>query len=334
MVEIREGERISGVGSAEPPKSGGAGLAGTEAGAREGELGVTLLADTEHFGAVEVRSAPGGIAPPLHAHAHHAEVFFVFEGELTFRLEDGEHRVDPETWVFVPPEVVHTFAVTGDEPARFLDIHVPSRGFGDFVRGLQAARSDEELKAVRAAFDQQPSPEYATGDPGLVAIRKTGGSSGVGSTEPPRSGGAGSAGAGAGTGEVITDRPERRATLLVDADEVTVSEFVYGPGERGAQLHVHYLHADAFLVVEGEFTFGFRDGRQAVSAPALLLFPPGVVHGFDNDSAETARTFNFHMPASGFADYLRGRNPDFDQHDPPADGGVDPASVIAVRLSG
>jgi hypothetical protein len=23
------------------------------------------------------------------------------------------------------------------------------------------------------------------------------------------------------------------------------------------------------------------------------------------------------------------RNPDFDQHDPPADGGVDPASIIA-----
>jgi hypothetical protein len=39
------------------------------------------------------------------------------------------------------------------------------------------------------------------------------------------------------------------------------------------------------------------------------------------------------MPASGFADYLRGENPDFDQHDPPADGGVDPAAIVAVRLS-
>jgi hypothetical protein len=38
------------------------------------------------------------------------------------------------------------------------------------------------------------------------------------------------------------------------------------------------------------------------------------------------------MPASGFADYLRGRNPGFDQHDPPADGGADPASIVAVRL--
>jgi len=39
------------------------------------------------------------------------------------------------------------------------------------------------------------------------------------------------------------------------------------------------------------------------------------------------------MPSSGFADYLRGRNPEFDQHDPPADGGADPASAVAVRLS-
>ena len=74
-------------------------------------------------------------------------------------------------WVYVPPEVVHTFAVTGDGPAHFLDIHVPSCGFGDFVRGLHAARSEDELRAVRAAFDQQPAPDYATGDPGLVVVR-------------------------------------------------------------------------------------------------------------------------------------------------------------------
>jgi hypothetical protein len=37
-------------------------------------------------------------------------------------------------------------------------------------------------------------------------------------------------------------------------------------------------------------------------------------------------------PSFGFGDYLRGQNPDFDQHDPPADGGADPASAIAVRL--
>jgi quercetin dioxygenase-like cupin family protein len=291
MVGIGAGERIAG----------------------EGGLGVTLLADMEHFGAAEVRSEPGGIAPPLHLHERHAEAFFVFEGELTFRLEDGEHAVGPETWVFVPPEVVHRFTVTGDAPARFLDLHVPSCGFGDFVRGLQAARSEEELKAVRAAFDLRPPPEYATGDPSLVAIRRAGGQH----------------------GETLRDSPEEgRATILVDSDELTVSEFVFPAGRRGAQLHVHREHADAFLVVEGEFAFHNRDGTLAAPAGTLVLFPPNVAHGFDNDSAATARCFNFHMPSTGFAEYMRGRNPGFDQFDPPEDGGLDPSAIVAVRLAG
>jgi quercetin dioxygenase-like cupin family protein len=134
-------------------------------------------------------------------------------------------------------------------------------------------------------------------------------------------------------GEMITDRPGRRATVLVDADELIVSEFAYGPGERGADPHVHRHHADGFLVVEGQFTFTFRDEPLAFSAGTLLLIPPGVVHGFDNDSAANARCFNFHAPSYGFGDYLRGRNPDFDQHDPPEDGGTDPASIVAVRLA-
>ena len=290
MVEFRDGEHITG----------------------EGGLGVTLLADLEQIGIAEVRSAPGGVAPPLHVHERHAEAFIVLEGELTFRLEDGERRVGAESCVFVPPEVVHTFAVTGEAPARFLDIHVPSCGFGDFVRGLHAARDEEELRAVRAAFDQQPAPEYASGDPGLVVVRRAGGAE----------------------GEKITDRPERRATVLVDADELIVSEFAYGAGQRGAELHVHHDHADAFLVVEGEFSFALRDGRLRGAAGTLVVFPPDLAHGFDNDSAAAARSYNLHMPSSGFGDYLRGRNPGFDQHDPPADGGVDPSAMTAVRLSG
>jgi quercetin dioxygenase-like cupin family protein len=266
---------------------------------RREELGVTLLVDVEQLGAVEVRAAPGWGKAPLHVHERHAEALFVFEGELALRLEDREHRIGPEAWAFVPPEVVHRFEVTGDGPARFLDLHVPSSGFGDFVRGSAAA------------FDQQPPPEYSTGDPGLVVVRRAGG------TE----------------GETITGRsPKRRATILVDADELIVSEFAYGAGERGAERHVHLEHADAFLVVEGEFAFHVRDATIPAAAETLMLFPPNVVHGFDNDSDAPARCFNLHLPASGFGDYLRGRNPDFDQYDPPADGGADPASLVAMRL--
>jgi quercetin dioxygenase-like cupin family protein len=277
VVEIQEGELIFG---------------------RE-ELEVTLLVDVEHLAAVEVRAAPGWGRSPLHVHARHAEALFVFDGELELRLEDRVHGIGPETWAFVPPEVVHAFEVTGDKPARFLVLHAPNSGYGDYVRGSAAD------------FDQQPPPEYASGDPGLVVIRRAGG------TE----------------GEHITNRPpERRATVLLDADELIVSEFAYGPGERGAKPHVHHRHSDAFLVVEGEFTFHFRDGSQPLSSGTLLFIPPDVVHGFDNDSGASARCFNLHVPSFGFGDYLRGRNPDFDQYDPPEDGGLDPATALVVRL--
>jgi quercetin dioxygenase-like cupin family protein len=161
-------------------------------------------------------------------------------------------------------------------------------------------------------FDQHPPPECATGDPGLVIVRS----------------------AGTGESEKITDRPERRATVLVDADELVLSEFFYDPGERGAQPHVHREHADAFLVLDGELGLTVGDGRINVPAGSLALLPPNVVHGFDNDGAESMLVYNLHLPAAGFAEYLRGRNPDFDQYDPPTDGGADPASAILVRFPG
>ena len=122
--------------------------------------------------------------------------------------------------------------------------------------------------------------------------------------------------------------------MLVDADELIVSEFAYGAGERGAEPHVHHDHADAFLVVEGEFTFALRDGSRAPSrrGRSSSSLPTSSTASTTTATAH-ARCFNFHMPSSGFGDYLRGRNPDFDQYDPPDDGGVDPASVVAVRLS-
>ncbi|HXF97914.1 MAG TPA: cupin domain-containing protein [Gaiellaceae bacterium] len=288
MVEIRDGERVT----------------------DEGGLAVTMLADLEAIGIADVRATPGGLAPPPHVHARHGEAVVLLEGELAFRLEDGKRRVEAESCVYVPPGVAHTFAASGDTPARFLDLHVPGAGFGAFVRKLHAARTEAELHAARAAFDQLPSAS-ATRDPSLVVVRRTGGSE----------------------GEAIVDRPGRRATVLVEGDELTVSEFHYGGGERGAPLHVHREHADAFLVLEGAFAIGRRDGSWTAPAGTFVLIPPGVVHGFDNDGAEPARCLNLHLPSLGFADYLRGRNPAFDQHDPPPDGGLDPVAVVAVRLA-
>lgn len=264
------------------------------------KLDVTLLADIEQLVAVEVRSAPGWGNASLHVHARHAEALYVLEGEVTLQLEDRAHSLGPETWAFVPHGITHTFEVTGGNEARFLVLHAPGSGYGDYIRGQPAG------------FDQLSPLDVVARDPGLVVIRRTGGSE----------------------GDNITDRPERRATVLVETDELTISEFDYGAGERGAPRHVHREHADAFLVLDGEFTFHLRDDFHTLPAGTLVVFPPGVVHGFDNDSGGHTRAFNFHMPSLGFADYMRGRNTGFDQFDPPEDGGVDPAAVVTARLSG
>ncbi len=265
---------------------------------QSGKLDVTLLVDIEQLAVVEVHAAPGWGTSPLHMHARHGEALYVFEGELALQLEDRVRRIGPESWAFVPPGVVHAVEVTGDTLARFLVFHAPGSGYGDYVRG------------DTAAFDQRPAADSVSADPGLVVVRQAGGME----------------------GDTITDRPGRRATVLVESDEVTISEFHYGAGERGAQRHVHREHADGFLVLEGEFTFHFGDGSRALPAGTLLVIPPNVVHGFDNDSGASARCFNFHVPSFGFADYMRGKNSDFDQFDPP-EGSWDAGAALVVRLA-
>jgi quercetin dioxygenase-like cupin family protein len=265
---------------------------------RREELGVTLLADIEQLAAVDVCTARRWGTTPPHVHVRHTEALYVLAGELELQLGDRVQRAGPETWAFIPPGVVHTVETSSGTPARYLVFHAPNAGYGDYVRGDVAA------------FDLRPAADAVSADPGLVVVRRAGGSE----------------------GDRITDRPDRRATVLVETDEITISEFHYGPGQRGAERHVHREHADAFLVLEGEFTFHLRDGSHVLPAGTLAVFPPGVVHGFDNDSNAFTRAFNFHVPSFGFADYMRGRNPDFDQFDPPGDGGVDPAAVVVTRL--
>ena len=135
-------------------------------------------------------------------------------------------------------------------------------------------------------------------------------------------------------GERITDRPGRRVTLLVDTPELAFSEMIHGPGQPGTEPHVHHHHTDAFLVAEGTLTIGLREGTLEAPSGTFVSVPPEVIHYFRNTSDGTVRFFNFHTPSEGFGDYLRGRKPDFDQHDPPDDGGVDPAAVTVIRLSG
>jgi mannose-6-phosphate isomerase-like protein (cupin superfamily) len=124
--------------------------------------------------------------------------------------------------------------------------------------------------------------------------------------------------------------------LLVAEPDLTVTWSRYAAGERGADLHVHREHVDAFYVVDGEVTFrvGPDAERLVLAAGGYVAIPPNVVHAFDNDSDATVEYLNFHAPDGGFADYLRaardGGKAAFDSFDPPADGGRPAGNATVV----
>jgi quercetin dioxygenase-like cupin family protein len=153
-----------GFDSFDPPEGGGRPLADAYVGTGEvlldrPGLRVSLLCDVEEIAIVDVTSAPGGGAPtpPLHVHERHVESFYVIAGALEFTTAESVLRATAGAWVQVPPNVPHSFAPSGSEPARYVNVHTPSRGFGDFTRAILAARSEDELTAARAAFDQRPA---------------------------------------------------------------------------------------------------------------------------------------------------------------------------------
>ena len=120
-------------------------------------LKVALLADVEEVAISEAQTDADAPPPPRHLHLEHVESFYIIEGSMTF--EAGEQALTAETGSFVqiPPGLPHTFSVAGGGPTRFLNIHTPSRGFGAFLRGLEAGLPTERA-AGEAGFDQVPAP--------------------------------------------------------------------------------------------------------------------------------------------------------------------------------
>ncbi len=115
----------------------------------------------------------------------------------------------------------------------------------------------------------------------------------------------------------------------------------YEDGEEGPDPHVHREHVDSFFVLEGELSFGVGpEVDRFIAGPGTWIsVPPNVVHTFRNVSGATATFLNFHAPSGGFAGYMRaardghGREFEWDNFDPPADGGR-PVSEAIVNADG
>jgi quercetin dioxygenase-like cupin family protein len=82
---------------------------------------------------------PAGMqGPPPHRHSHTTDTFYVLEGTLRVTVGDREVDAPAGSYILVPPNVVHTFANTSDEPVRFLNINAPG-GWENYLRDLAGA---------------------------------------------------------------------------------------------------------------------------------------------------------------------------------------------------
>jgi quercetin dioxygenase-like cupin family protein len=70
---------------------------------------------------------PRGSSPPLHVHRREDEVFYVLEGEMTFRIADIEYAATAGTFVWGPRDVAHQYRVDSSV-ARLLTWFVPAGG--------------------------------------------------------------------------------------------------------------------------------------------------------------------------------------------------------------
>lgn len=73
-------------------------------------------------------------------------------------------------------------------------------------------------------------------------------------------------------------------------------EAIVPPGS-GPPPHIHSREAESFLILEGEMTFQLDEERIVAGAGTFLNMPVGSLHGFKNESNQTARMLISVVPA-------------------------------------
>jgi quercetin dioxygenase-like cupin family protein len=66
---------------------------------------------------------------------------------------------------------------------------------------------------------------------------------------------------------------------------------------RRLEQHVHADEDDSFYILRGELVFEFGDERVTAAQGTFVLVPPGVSHGFANETDDDVLIFNIHAPA-------------------------------------
>lgn len=233
---------------------------------------VEILSDCDEVHATWSRFGPHREGADLHVHRRHTDLFYVLEGALTVGVgAAGEPEVAPAgTLVRVPPLVVHGFRNGSDSELRYLNLHVPGRGFADYLRALRDGRT--------FVYDQE---------------------------DPPADGGRPREDAAVGGGELLADRSGMRVVLLADGDEIGIAEVWSEPGSLLPPAHLHRRHVESFYVLAGELAFIVGRRELRAKAGTWVQVPPGVSHTFAAAGPDEVRFLNLHTPSCGFGGFVR-----------------------------
>jgi mannose-6-phosphate isomerase-like protein (cupin superfamily) len=107
-----------------------------------GNFEAVVMADASStsgaFTVLRTQGEPMGFGPPLHVHRDAAEAFYVLEGTYLMYVEEHQDICTPGTFVYVPPNVSHTFKVISQEPGMKLNLFVPAAMVGFFEELAEA----------------------------------------------------------------------------------------------------------------------------------------------------------------------------------------------------
>jgi mannose-6-phosphate isomerase-like protein (cupin superfamily) len=98
----------------------------------------------------DARMPPHTAGPGLHVHSYEDEAQYVVAGTMTFKIGDDLFEAGPETLVWLPRGIPHTFANRGGEPAWVVGITSPA--------GIEAMF--EEQAAYFAGLSGPPDNDY------------------------------------------------------------------------------------------------------------------------------------------------------------------------------
>jgi quercetin dioxygenase-like cupin family protein len=232
---------------------------------------VEILCEHDALHATWSRFGPHREGAELHVHHEHVDCFFVLEGDLALGLgtEGGSAVLPAGTIAWVPPLVVHGFSNESDGETRFLNLHAPGCGFGDFLRGLRDGRDVPWDQHAPPAAGVRPVTDAVVGHTLAALVHR-----------------------------------EARIALLVDVEEIAVAEV---SGTAVAERpHVHRRHAESAYVLEGELSVRSEAGEERAGPGTWVQIPAGAGHAYAS-SGRAVRYLELHTPGARFGAFVRAR---------------------------